>query len=124
MTNSKLNISEKEYRNARIDMVSVSYSIAERAQRARENTVISKLVLFAIFSVLVIAQIVCEIFFPACITFHIICLAASVVCGIIGGCIDGVSMDHVNNDYYAMGQAFYQYAISMFIFAMILIYVF
>ena len=124
MTNSKVFLSDDEYRKCRINTVDVSYALLERAQKARERTAFAKIILFSIFSVLVIAQIICEIFFSTCIVFHITSLIVSVIMALIGGCIDGASMDSVNNDYYAMGKAFYQYAISLFLFAMMLIYVF
>ena len=123
MTKGKVYIGNGEYRTCRINTVDMSYALAERAQKARVRTAFAKIILFAIFSVLVTAQIICEIFFPVCIVFHIASLLISVIMGAVGGCIDGYSMDSVNSDYRAMGQSFYQYAISLFLFTMALIYV-
>ena len=124
MTKGKVYLSNGEYKTCRLNTVDISYALAERAQKARIRTAFAKIILFAIFTVLVSAQIICEIFFPNYIVFHIASLIISVVLGMIGGCIDGYSMSSVNSDYRAMGQSFFQYAISLFIFTMALIYVF
>ena len=121
---AKYIVATNEKENHYIDMTSVSEHMAARAIRAREITSLVHGILLIVLSVLIVSQIICNVFFETFFGLNIATFIIGMLIVACGMCIQFHAMDDANSEYYEMSKLFLKYGALTLGSALCFIYIF